>query len=353
MVIKLLLASNDEKYILRLKDAISLTTLPTGDVIEISMFTDKSNLKEVRDKASSRFHIALVDEELAFILEDFVPNILILTDEGHLDDTVHKEISNALWIYKYQRVSTLLNKVLFAQSKNFGHKVFGQSVVCSFYSPSGGVGTSTVAASFALAASKLGIRPLYVSFEHFNSTEVFFKDSYNNEYGLYNVFYSIAKNEDVRTAIDTAKTKDHNNISFLKKFDMLEEVSKIQADEMESFIEAARSANEIDVVIVDLGSGFNQFNERAFEFSDEIFLISNDTASSLEKLSILFDENFLFGKFREKTNLIFNKVMMKQNLVYGCKSSLHIPNYGKNNDVVVQASEILRGAVKEEWKPRI
>jgi len=356
MIIRVLLASNDAGYITRLRDVMSRTSTATGDSLEIALFTDNDKLLAEITGGRSRFHVALVDEGMSSLVVDWVPVLLLLTENDAIDNMDHDSIPYALWAYKYQRVSTLVSKLIMAQAKKYGYEGRSSAATCAFFSPAGGVGTSTTAASFAMAAAAVGVRPMYVSFEYFNSTECFFKDTYGTEQGLYDIFCTITEEGKVVTSIDTAKAKDVSDVAFIKKFNMWTEAGQITPDEIETFIGSAKAANDVDLLVLDLGSGFASFTDRALECADEVFVVADSSPISRSKLDILFDtKTSSFSGFLNKTNLIYNKAdAMTPKETYGCKSLTNIPNYqgADVGNITLSAERALRGLIKEEWKPK-
>ncbi|MCL1935765.1 MAG: hypothetical protein FWF57_05255 [Defluviitaleaceae bacterium] len=352
MIIRMLVYSEDTSYAIRLKDILSKTNLATGDSLEISLFTDKSKLE--REKITSRYHIALIDENIVPTVKDCASIIMILTDNDSLDNIPYENFPHTVWIYKYQRVSAMLDKFLMVYAKRFGGKAISNAVVCAFYSQVGGSGTSTIASAFAIAAAGAGINPLYVSFEHFNSTDVFFKDLYGKSGGLSDIFRIITEHGMVGAGVDTIKTRDNTGVNFIKKFKLLEEVSQITPDEIETFISGARTANEVDLLVIDLGSGFNYFNDKVFECADEIFLVTDSHGVSNFKLEMFFKETH-FANFSDKINIVFNKTQIHnvQNTNYRCKSTIRVPSFLNTDNALFQIENILRGTIKEEWKPKV
>jgi len=356
VIIRVLLASTDNDYITRLSDAMNRIPPTTGDVLEIALFTDVEKLKEKKEEGKFRFHVALVDENMASLVVGWAPVLMFFTENDALDNLPHSEIPTATVVYRYQRVSDMVNKLLLAQAKKHGYEGRGSGATCAFFSPTGGSGTSTVAVAFAIAAAASGIRPLYVSFEEFNSTGAFFDDSQGLNQGLYEVFVVIAEGGGVSTTVDIVKSDDTSGVSFLKKFGMWTEVSQITPDEIETFISGARSANTVDLVVLDLGSGISSFSDRVFECVDEVFLMTdaNFPSSSQLKLDILLNEKSFFSNYIGKTNLVFNKSANKTSDTYGCKSVINIPNYKGTTirEIANMVSMNLRGLVREEWKPK-
>ena len=362
MNIRILVASDDTSYLERLKDIMGRKTLyATGDVLETAFFTDMKKLNEWLEFKPirydrTRYNIALIDESISNNLEhlDNIPVIFKLTADSAFDNNSKNEQSNVHKIYKYQRVSTIINKMLLTFSKLRIDEKIGDNTICAFYSPEGGCGTSTVAAAFALAAIHKGIKPLYISFEHFNSTELFFTDTTDTDQGLYDVFSTLAVGGGVSSAIDVAKVQDPSGIFFLKKFPMWTESAQVSPDEIEHFINSARTTYGTDLVILDLGNGYTQFTERALYCVDEAFVVADCSPNGRLKLNIMFDKKVSFvHEHITKTSLIYNKSeSMEQDNPYGFKAITSVPVVSASTPIHLASSieSYIRKLVNPEWK---
>ncbi|MCL2356946.1 MAG: hypothetical protein FWC70_07300 [Defluviitaleaceae bacterium] len=355
MNIRILLASRDERYAMRLSDALSQSPMETGDTIETSLFTDSVKLKNymAANEKTPKYDVAIVDDSMLSAVSKAAPVTLLITEDISLDDLMN-EVNTAQYLFKFKRVTSIIRKMLLTLAKSRKDKGIGDSAVCAFYSPRGGVGTSSIAVAFAKASVAMGIKPLFVSLEHFNSTELFFGEE--GDKGLYDVFYVLAGKGGVTTAIDAAKNKI-DDVAVLNKFPAWLEVAQLTPESIEIFINAARAAHEIDVVILDLGNGFANFTEKVLRCADEIFIISGADEVSELKLNMLTDnETSFMHDFLSKSNLVYNKaVSTDAGKDYGCKTVTYIPpKTGASVASVAGAVEThLRGLVNPLWSKKI
>ena len=362
MNIRVLLAGSDINYISRLSDIMSRTSPSMGDVLEITLFTDKDKMKATlegkKGVARTKYHVALIDESMADSLGDLgqgVSVVVVLTDDTSKDGASGAnsgfELAD-LCIYKFQQVSSIVKKLMTAfVLKRDGTETKKTGYMCAFYSSAGGLGTSTVAAAFAMAATKAGIRPLYVSFEPFNSTEAFFQETSPTNQGLQDVF-AYKQDGGMTTAIDIMKAKDSSGVLFLKRFAMRSQIAQLDPSDVATFVEAAKGTEEIDIVVLDLGYGPIGFTERALECADEIFIIgSNHPVAQLKLADLLDKEAFIHQECLGKTHIIYNRTQEPKE-DYGCKSVTHIPEVAGATPAAVAASATgyVSGLVKLSWK---
>lgn len=367
MNIRVLLACSDINYIARLSEVLSKTPPDVGNVLEVTLFTNKEKLATAlegkKGRSRTRYHVALMDREMAegFTNPGRIPAVLLLTDDESKNGITPEDELADEYIYKYQRISDIakhLGKVFVSKHKGYDTKKGG--AVCAFFSSAGGVGTSTVAASFAMAAAKAGVRPLYVSFEPFNSTEIFFTDVTPGRQGLKDVF-AYKNDTGMSAAIDLIKSKDASGVSFLRKFSQWGELADVEPGDVERFIDAARYAEEIDLVILDLGCGGIGFTERALGSTDEAFIVTGPHDTALLKLKRLLDKDaFIYNECLDKTHLIYNRASVNDPAIdkdedFGLRSVAYIPTVKGATPISVAASVTghVSGLVNPDWKPSV
>ncbi|MCL2616205.1 MAG: hypothetical protein FWD96_01020 [Defluviitaleaceae bacterium] len=327
MEIRVLLASEDARYVTRLAEVMARTPGDLGEALEISLFTEKDKLAaalRVKSTDSVRFDVALVDEDMADLVKETTQHLLLFTEDSTKDAVPHTKLTTATCVYKYQRVQDVVRKML-ATLISGG----AAASVCAFISPVGGSGTSTVSAAFANAVASTGSTPLYISFECFNTTELFFSDTDNSDQGLSDVFCVIAQGGGVTAAIDTAKATDGHGVTFLKKFASWVEPALVGAAQMDAFIDAARISSGTNVIVLDLGCGFPHFTQSILRRMDHIFVVAGNDVVSQSKLKILFDNKLpLMREHLRKTHIILNKCAQDRTEAAGkfnCASLTYIP----------------------------
>jgi len=331
MNIRVLLAGSDMNYISRLSDIISRTSAGKDNVLEVTIFTNRDKLKATlegkKGATRTKYHIALVDESLVDILHENgeFSTLVVLTDDSNKDGTIGE--NSELCVYKFQQVSEIVKKFMSAFT---GENKNNHCHTCVFYSDIGGVGTSTVAVAFAMAAVKEGKRPLYVSFENISSTEAFFKDN-NITQGLSDVF-ACKKDDDMKSAINTTKAQDASGVYFLKPFSSespTTKISQVESASMTMFIDSVQAIEDIDMLVLDLGAGWQGCLDRA----DGIFIVSSNGQIAQMKLAQMLDKY----EHLSKTYLVCNRGQDSNN-DYGCKSLTHIPSVMGGSASAVAAS---------------
>jgi cellulose biosynthesis protein BcsQ len=356
MNIDVLLLGRDAGYIKRLADIMKRSQPKNGDTLNVAMFTDveklRFSLSDQKKGRRAKYHIALIDED-----EDVgdidLSDILVVTLTAESDRNGNSyqfgKETDSLNLYKYQRVSGIVDAFIIEYAKKRDLKKKGSAPVYAFFSAQGGGGTSTVAAAYAVALAKAGIKPLYVSFEFFNLTELFFNDPTGTDKGLYDVFSSIAAGGNALAIIDAIRNNDGRGVAFLKKFTLWNEVAQIAPQEMQAFIDAAQAANGIGAVIIDLGSVYAEFTETVLDNADEIFLVANAQGTWLDKLGSLLNKGASFAKNHEdRVNFIFNRSQGQERYPdFDAKKIVHVRNFtaARPNELINAVAGEFAGAV--------
>lgn len=343
MNIRLLLASEDANYTSRLGELLQGDTSQTEDLFEIFSYTEKKTLLDFFQQESKQFEICLVDEPLLETVSERSSLVFVLTEDV-LKDCAHydSEIKNIFYLNKYQRASAILRKMNLEFSKlRTGTEKIGDAKLSVFLSPVGGVGTSTLSAAFALACRQREKTPLHISLERFNSSTAFFNsEAYDQgDKGLYTVFeVLLSQKGDVVQTINSAREKDEETgVFFLRGFPAFSEVLERTEDEIEKFINAARGANDTDMVVIDLGDPITPFAKKVLELADDVYVVGGASQTAQLKLkTLLQDTDGFFDDFLSKTALIYNKTQSEiGTLELGVKKTLRLPRLAVSDEVRV------------------
>ena len=361
MNIRVLLAGVDVTYITRLSDIMSRTTPEMGDLLEVTVFTSKDKmiaaLEGRKGGLRTKYHLALLDGEMlaSFPKSVRIPAILCFTGNASKERTSPDNPLVDSFVYKYQQVSKIVKKLMTTfLAKRDSTEDRQDTTVCAFFSSGGGMGTSTVAAAFAMSAVKAGLNPLYVDFEPFNSTEMFFRNENSTAQSLHDVFV-YKKDGGMVAAIDLVKIKDSvNGVSFIKGFPLWSEVVEISPADVEAFIAASRIADEIDLVVLDIGRSPIGFTERVLDYADEIFIVSDTHQIAKLKLNRLMDKNaYFYQECLGKSHLIFNRIKSEEpKSEYEFKSTTYIPIAPGNTpaDVASSVAGHVSSLINPGWK---
>ena len=297
MKIKLLIASDDTDYC----DHISNYFLDNySDTINVNVRTSLEALPI--NLAEKKYDAALV-EACLFDSYDFsgVTMPMILSDERF------ETIDNAVSIKKYQRISSIYSTILQEYAKvsksTVGHGV-NKANISAIWSPTGGVGKTSVALALASSAALKGKKTIYLNLELFSSTSAFFETSGKSISVLFEMLES--KEGNVESLIQSLLHRDPvNNILYFCCPNNNDDMNILSSDNVSSLITVC--SGFCDELIIDMSCLCDERSLRTFELADNIFLVTDRTSVSAVKLERFINHNNVYSRFAEKMIFIANK----------------------------------------------
>jgi len=218
MRIKLLIATVDVLYAKLISDSISEFH---AEKINVSICSALEGLQEALSK--QRYDVALIDPALIeYINMSTIHLPLLLWSENETNADLPEGIGK---INKYQRISSIVASVLekFARiSKNGYGPDSRQAKITAVWSPTGGVGKTTVAVAYSLSNAADGKEAFYLSLEDFTSVPGLFRGKGRS----ISTVFEMLENHDgnVKMLIQGVCCRD-NNISYLCGPDNYEDMS--------------------------------------------------------------------------------------------------------------------------------
>lgn len=297
MKIRLLLATGDVDYI----DHLSRVLLERhANVFDVTVCSDVNYLSEILSKGT--FDVALLEGDM-LSLPGFrkVQMSLLLWDEAEELPDEAKEYER---IRKYQRISAICSQITQRYAAVSGGRSgyrAGRAKITAVWSPTGGVGKTTVALALAAKRASEQKNTVYFSLEPFSSNAVFFKEPgktistvFEKMDGNVPLLFQSISQEDAMTGIHYyGQPNNYDDISILTEEDM-EEL-------LESCAEGA------DEVVVDLGSYYSKPLRKALLLADQVFLVVNGSPVSYAKYEQFRTQHNLYAEIREKIIVVANQ----------------------------------------------
>jgi len=171
MKVKLAILDSDVNYLKRL---LSVFSTKYSDKLEVYSFTDQE--RAIAALSEEKIDVFVADE--GFIIDErrIYPKCCMAYFVASADI---EKLNDQPAICKYQKADLIYKAILNVFSERAGNmavvktKGFGADLVI-FSSPSGGTGTSSVAAAYAARLAEQGKRALYLNLERFSTAGVFF-----------------------------------------------------------------------------------------------------------------------------------------------------------------------------------
>lgn len=300
--LRLVIADKDQVYIDNIIDFIYSRH---KNKFYIKSFTNEKSLYEYIE-STDRIDILLITP--SFYKEDIdlkkvvVPIVL---STGILPT----EIKNFEIMSKYQTGDNLVKAILniFSEKSNFvirtkeGSK---KTKIVTFFSPSGGAGTSTLAVATAFQCAKNHMSTFYLNLERFSSTTAFFnfvRDAQN----LSNILFFLKENsKNLSLRIETSKLVDEaTGVNYFLPPENSFDIEDITVDEIKRLIDEMKDMACYDVIIVDIGNELSDINTSILQMSDYLFyILSYDNISKIKYEEMI--KAFEILNKREGLNLI-------------------------------------------------
>lgn len=278
--IKLAILENDSNYINRI---VSVFNSRFTDKLEVFTFTDKD--AAISSLAENRINVFLVSEQIQIDTKE-IPDrcAFAYLSESNSIDTIYGEFA----LGKYQKAEiiykSILNLFSDKSSEVIGYKVNDTDAarIIAFASCSGGVGSSTVAASCALNFAMKGHKTMYINLEQLGNANIFFNAEGQSDFG--DVIYAIkSKKSNLSLKIESTMKMDPRGVYFFDSCKMALDNMEISKDDIERLIRELRTSS-FEYVIIDCDFSLNGLPKEIFESVSSVILISDGSKVSNDKL---------------------------------------------------------------------
>lgn len=312
MKIKLAILEKDKNYLSRLVSAFGTKY---ADKFEIYSFTDPA-------VAVSYLESARIDMLLAS--DAFEINAAQLPTRcafAYLVDSMGIEmISEVRAICKFQKADLIYKQILSVYSEKASsitgfaaHSDKGN--VVAFASPSGGTGTSTMAAALAVRAAQAGKKVLYLNLETFGDPELFFQGE--GQYGLSDVIFALKSRKTnlplkLEGCVRQSATGVYFYASARNALDMLE----LKAEEILRLLSELKLMGEYDYIILDTDFALDKDTLSVYRQAQHVVMVSDGSAEANGKLqrayaALATKEQGSDAPLTNRFQLVYNRVSSK------------------------------------------
>lgn len=286
--LNLIIADTEEAYAKGLSEYINACH---SSAFSVSCFTKPDAFYEIMNRRPPA-DVLLVSPEFYEISSghDYIRLRLLLSD-----GSFKKECNGFQPIDKFNTGEKLLSEIMHLYSSVDPVKAKLQDQdrevrIASVFSPAGGAGKTTVAASMAVQASDKGMRVFYLNLEPIQSTGIFFDT--NSTRNLSYVFYYLKeKSSNFSMRLEGVKTRDAGTgVDYFSPPDSLSEYGEIEAEELEKLVNGIKGMGCYDRIIIDMPSGFDRKSQKIFSLCDHILVVMTGEPISVLKYSLLQSE---------------------------------------------------------------
>lgn len=281
MKIKLAILENDQNYLNRIVSAFSVKY---PDNLEVYSFTNMDMAISSID--SSRIDILIADSSF----EIDVASLPKRCGFAYLVDSTDIDMLNSQRaICRFQKADLIYRQILSIYSENAGN-LSGiklgddSSKIIAFTSPSGGVGTSTVAAACALHFAQSGKKTLYLNLEKFGSSDLFF--SGEGQFDLSDVIFALkSKKANLVMKLESCVKQDLKGVYFYSKTKVALDMLELSADDIIRLINELKISGSYDYIILDLDFSMSKEMREILSQALSIIWIGDGSVASNMKIA--------------------------------------------------------------------
>lgn len=286
MKIKVALLCEDEIYIRKLEKKFALTY---ADALQIYCFTNTDSLYAALDGKKIKIDVLLADTKFE-INEKKLPKkagFAYLVDSPEID-----EYNNQRGICKFQKPELIFKQIQSVHAENGGYGIVmhndnSTSTVIGFTSPAGGCGTSSLAAACAMHYAALGKRVLYLNFETFGVSDVFFRGEGNGN--MSDVIMALkSKKTNLPMKLKSLVRQDESGVYFFAATQYAIDKTELTSENKNYLVSELKLAGEYDYVIIDTDFSTAKEERELLRICNVIVLVSDGSQTANSKISRAF-----------------------------------------------------------------
>ena len=326
MKIKLAILEKDASYLNRI---VSVFNTKYADKFEMYSFTDMNG-------ALATIESAKIDVLIASDVFEVEPNMLPRRcGFAYFVDSIDVEtVRDQRAICKFQKIDLIYKQILSIYSENagdvIGMKMTGDNCkLVTFVPSSGGVGASTMAAAAAVLWASQGKKTLYLNFEPFGGSDVFFTGE--GQFGMSDIIYALkSRKTNLAMKLESCVKQDRSGVYFYAQPNLALDLMEMTNDEKLHLLSEINILGSYDVVVVDMDFQLDKSHMDLYHKMNAMVLVGDGSEVSnmkvqraLAALQIL--EESKDDPLTQRLALVYNKFSNKT-----CKTidGLQIENIG-------------------------
>ncbi|MCL2151939.1 MAG: hypothetical protein FWH57_03100 [Oscillospiraceae bacterium] len=300
MRIKLLIASADKDYTGHLSNRILEYH---ADSIEVSVCTSPECLPELL--STRTFDAALLERPFIECTDISAVRLpLLLWTEDEIDDGARVGPQK---IRKYQKVSAMVAEVLEKYAKVSADKrgfELDKAQITAMWSPTGGVGKTSVALAYAAKKASEGKKTLYLNLEAFSSVPVYFAE---NGKSISAIFEMLDNSEgNVGMLIQGLRKFDgETGVAYFRGPENFDDINILSTENVKALVEACAGATE--ELVVDMSCLCDERARHIFERADRVLIVTDASITAQTKLLQFTAQHHIFERIKDKAVLVANK----------------------------------------------
>lgn len=314
MKIRLAILEKDLSYLNRIVAAFSAKY---ADKFEIYSFTDQDVALSTLDNSKIDVLVAADAFDIDVTTLPKRCGFVYFVDYADVE-TVRDQRT----ICKFQKIDQIYKQILSIYSENAGSVSgvkFGDESckIIAFMSPSGGVGTSSVAAACALYFASQGKKTLYLNLEKFGSSDAFF--SADGQFDMSDIIFALkSKKANLSLKLESCVKQDSRGVYFYSQPKIALDILEMGAEEVTRFITEARISGGYAYIIIDHDFGMDKDTLKILRQTHSIVWVGDgsdisnlkierayhalSTLEQREESMLISQINLVYNKFSSKTS---------------------------------------------------
>lgn len=312
MRIKLAILEKDQSYLNRI---VSVFSTKYADKFVIYSFTDMNVALSVLDEEKID---VLVANDAFEIDVNALPKRCGFAYFVDAADIAMENDQRA--ICKFQKAELIYKQILSVYSENAGsisglHLGDDSAKILVFTSPSGGTGSSTMAASTAIYFATQGKKTLYLSLEKFGSSDVFFEAE--GQFDMSDIVFALkSKKANLGLRLESCVKQDKTGVHFYSQTKVPMDMLELNVDDIERLLSEIKLAASYDYIILDMDFGIDKDNLKIWRQSHGVVWTGDGSETSNTKIYRAFQALTILEQNQDspitnRVSLIYNKFSNK------------------------------------------
>lgn len=323
MKIKLALLEKDQNYLRRIE---SIFNTKYYDKFEVYSFT---NLQmAMSELENSRIDVLVASD----IFEIDLKKIPKRCGFAYFVDSVDIEtVNDQRAICKFQKIDLIYKQILSIYSEKAdsitGLKLDDSAKIVVFNSVSGGTGASSMAAAYAVHLAAKGKKTLYLNFEKFGSSDVFFYGE--GQFDMSDIIFALkSKKANLALKLESCIKQDTRGVYFYSQSKIALDMLELSTDEMLRLISEIKLTGSYDYIVVDIDFSISKDVKRILQMAHLIVWVGDGSEVSNTKIFRAYtalsteEENsdspllnrivLVYNKFSNKTGKAIGEIGIKE-----------------------------------------
>lgn len=319
MKIKLAILEKDKGYLNRIVTAFEIKY---SDKFEVYSFTELAvALQTLR---TARIDVLIASDVFEVDINQIPKRcgFAYLVDSAEID-----MLNNQRTICKFQKADLIYKQILSIYSENAGNitglKINDENCkLIAFASPSGGCGSSTMAAACALHFSTQGKKTLYLNLEKYGSSDIFFLAE--GQFDMSDIIFALkSKKANLSLKLESSVKQDKSGVYFYSQTKVALDMLELCADDILRLISELKLTGSYDYIVLDMEFEIDKGYLDIYRKVHSIVVVGD--GSEISNLKIFRGYNAIVTKEQESDSSIANRMVLMYNK-FSNKSSRALDN---------------------------